>query len=316
MALGGAAEHRRINCPQRPAEDPVQLEITPLADEPLGALVRGWDPEEPLDEATQNAISKALSEYLVLVFRGHEQPTDDRLVDFAESFGELIKGSEWFRDVGDRAEILPVTNVVGDDGIPTGTGGSAQLEWHADYSYVQQPGKASFLNAVELPEDPPCTYFCSQYNALETLDPELVEQLRSLRATHSITEYIVDDEAPRSRDLHSGFKDKRQRDKDAGIERPDIPSAEHPVVFVHPDSGREALYVSKGITRRILGLDQAESSALLKELHLHSTRPESVYAHQWEVGDIIMFDTVGALHRRDSWDPKERRVMRQVSTTC
>lgn len=76
------------------------------------------------------------------------------------------------------------------------------------------------------------------------------------------------------------------------------------------------LYVSRGITRSIIGMERADSSALLKQLHLHATRPEQVYAHDWEVGDLIMFDTLGTMHRRDSWDPTQRRLMRQLSTAC
>lgn len=293
----------------------MQLDITALADEPLGAIVHGWEPEEPLDDATRSQISEALVEHLVLVFRGQEHPSDDALIHFAESFGELIIGSEWFRDVGERPEILPVTNAVGEDGIPVGTGGSAPLEWHADYSYVDRPAKESFLNAVELPADPPRTYFCNQYQALETLPSETVNRLRSLRAFHSITEYAVGGDGTDD-DITKGFAAKRRRDEEQGIDRPDIPDAEHPVVFRHPETGREILYVSKGITRSILGLPREESSALLKELHEHSTRTGVVYAHNWEADDLVMFDTVGALHRRDSWDPSERRVMRQLSTSC
>ena len=294
----------------------MHLDIAALTDQPLGAIVRGWESEEPLDDTTRSQIREALVEHLVLVFRGQAHPSDDALVHFAESFGDLIKGSEWFRDVGDRPEILPVTNVVGEDGIPLGTGGSAPLEWHADYSYVERPAKESFLNAVELPANPPRTYFCNQYSALETLPSEVVTRLRSLRASHSITEYAVGGAGIEDDDITNGFAAKRRRDDRQGIDRPDIPEAEHPVVFRHPESGREILYVSKGITRRILGLSREESSALLKELHEHSTQPALVYAHDWETDDLVMFDTVGALHRRDSWDPSERRVMRQLSTSC
>ncbi|MDG2112883.1 MAG: TauD/TfdA family dioxygenase [Actinomycetota bacterium] len=294
----------------------MQLEITPLADEPLGAIVRGWQPDEPLDDTTRSEISTALAKHLVLVFRGQDQPTDAELVQFVEAFGEPIKGSEWFRDAGDLPEILPVTNVVDEDGIPLGTGGAGPLEWHADYSYVPRPGKESFLNAVELPDDPPHTYFCSMYTALEDLPGETVERLRSLRATHSITNYVVDDEGSPEYDLRNEFAAKKQRDRELGVERPDIPVAEHPLVFVHPDTGREILYASRGITRQVLGLPREESSALLKEMHLHATAPERVYAHDWELGDLVMFDTLGALHKRDAWDPGERRVMRQLSTRC
>jgi alpha-ketoglutarate-dependent taurine dioxygenase len=287
------------------------LDIRPL-DQPVGALAIGWQPEEILDAGTRDQILSALRDHLVLVFRGHEQPSDEALVRFASAFGPLIRGSEWFRERSALPEILPVTNAVGEDGIPLGTGGSAELEWHADYSYVPKPGKESFLNAVELPANGPRTYFCSQYVALESLPEEQVERLRSLRAYHSITRYYDTEE---NTDLSSGFSEKRRRDDRAGVARPAIPEAEHPVVFRHPDTGRELLYVSKGATRRILGMPRDESNALLKELHLHSTRPEAVYAHDWEVGDFVVFDTLGALHRRDAWDSNERRIMRQLSTS-
>ena len=292
------------------------LEITALEGEPVGALVTGWEPEEPLSAEDEATIRRGLIDHLVLVFRGQNQPSDDALVGFAERFGDLILGSEWFRDVGDRPEILPVTNEVGDDGIPKGTGGATPLEWHADYSYVQKPGKESFLNAVELPPDAPRTYFCSQYTALGALPEETVVRLRGLRAVHSITGYVKEDLGDEDVKLRNQFIEKKRRDEAAGVERPDIPEAEHPVVFVHPDTGREILYVSRGITKQILGLPRDESSAILKELHELSTAPERVYAHEWRVGDLVMFDTLGALHSRDGWEPGGTRLMRQLSTTC
>ena len=63
-----------------------------------------------------------------------------------------------------------------------------------------------------------------------------------------------------------------------------------------------------------MGLPRDESDALLKELHAHSTRSSTVYAHGRQLGDMIVFDTLGSLHRRDAWEPTQRRVMRQLST--
>ena len=287
----------------------MQLDIQPLPDDaPLGAMVTGWEPSEPLAQAEIDRIAEALARFRVLVFRGQPQPTDEELVGFVQSFGDPIRGSEWFRNAGALPEILPVTNIRGGDGNRLGVEGATSLEWHADYSYVATPGKTSFLNAVELPTEPPRTYFCDMYRAFETLDGALQDHLRGLRATHSIADYMAEPEL--------GFSAKVARDEAAGIERPDIPEAEHPVVVRHPDTGHELLYVSRGITRQIVGLERPESSALLKELHLHATRPENVYGHDWAVGDLVMFDTLGTMHRRDAWDPTERRLMRQLSTAC
>lgn len=286
----------------------MELEITPLEGAPLGAMVRGWVPAEELDDAARDEITEALHRYKVLVFRGQAQPTDEQLVGFVQRFGDPIKGSEWFRNAGALPEILPVTNIRGRDGIRLGVEGAQDLEWHADYSYVGTPAKISFLNAVELPAEPPHTYFSDMYQAFATLPADLQDELRGLRATHSIGDYM--------REPERQFADKVKRDTEAGVTAPDIPEAEHPVVVLHPDTGEEILYVSRGITRRIVGMDKSESSALLKQLHLHATRPEAVYAHDWELGDLVMFDALGTLHRRDSWDPTQRRLMRQLSTAC
>jgi len=281
--------------------------------EPFGAIVTGWRPDEALSADELQKIRSGLQRHLVLVFRGHDAPTDADLVRFASHFGELVKGTEWFGDIVEFPEILPITNRVDDEGIAQGTGGAAEFPWHADYSYVPRPGKESFLDAVELPERPPRTCFCSQYVALETLPKALSEPIRKRSAFHSITEYEPDDGSP---EIMAGMSEKRARDARLGIERPGYPEAVHPMVFSHPESGREALYVSPGITRYVVGMPRDESDALLAELHAHSTRPERVYAHEWQVGDLVVFDTVGAMHRRDAWTTGEHRFMRQLSSMC
>ena len=295
------------------------IAVKPL-DTPLGALVFGWNPRTELSDADENAIRQGLAQYQVLVFRGHAQPTDKELVRFATRFGNLIKGSEWFGDIDPVAEILRVNNLVGDDGAPEGTGASASLEWHADYSYVPHVGKESFLEAVEIPvKNPPQTCFVSQYAAFESLPRAMAEMLRPLYAHHNITGYTTGEDQTSGtvigeEQFRESFQAKKERNRRLGVERPPIPQAVHPVVIKHPDTGREILYVSKGITRNIIGMPRDESSDLLKQLHIHSTKPENVYAHDWQVGDMVMFDTLGTMHRRDAWDPGERRVMRQLST--
>ena len=297
------------------------LDIRPL-DQPIGAMVQGWKSKMELSSADEGLIRSALRDYQVLVFRGHVPPGDSELIGFASRFGDLVKGSKWFGDIDPQPEILRVNNLIGDDAVPQGTGASEALEWHSDYSYVPAVGKESFLEAIEIPRhDQPRTCFCSQYDAFDRLPRAMVEMLRSLRAHHSITSYVAgseDEEADHTpdagEDFRKGFQAKRDRDRQLGRARPRIPEAEHPIIMQHPDTGREILYVSKGITRHVVGLPKDESSALLKELAAHSTKPECVYGHDWQPGDMIMFDTLGTLHRRDAWAPSERRVMRQLST--
>lgn len=291
------------------------LEIKPL-EQPLGALVHGWDPSRPLADSDEKWVRKGLHEHQVLVFRGHQAPSDTELSNFAQTFGNLVKGSEWFGDIDQRPEILRVNNLIDEDGVPEGIGASEALEWHSDYSYVPTVGKESFLEAVEIPAvKPPQTSFCSQYDAFERLPRAMADMLRPLRAFHSITGYTATAVGSDSgEEIREGFQAKKERNKRLGVDRPGIPEAEHPVVMRHPDTDREILYVSRGITRHIVGMPKDESDALLRELAAHSTAPEYVYAHDWQVGDLVVFDTLGTLHRRDAWDRDERRVMRQLST--
>lgn len=302
----------------------MSLNVLPM-EQPIGAIVEGWRPETALSEAERETILQALRDHLVLVFRGNPQPADEELIGFAATFGDLVKGSEWFQDIGPRPEILSVNNLYDDDGVAQGTGGSDKLGWHADYSYVPRVGKESFLNAVEIPENPPRTCFSNQYRALATLPESTVKQLRSLTGFHSITNYVKGEseaartsadktDATRSDQGRSDFIAKRQRNRELGLDMPDIPQAEHPLIISHPDSGREILYISPQILRYVTGMPADESEELLKELRRHSVAEENVYCHDWQVGDLVMFDTLGSLHRRDSWDPSQRRVMRQLST--
>jgi alpha-ketoglutarate-dependent taurine dioxygenase len=276
----------------------ITLEITPL-DAPLGAMVRGWNPKRQLSAADLGLLRQAMREHLVLVLRGHAQPTDAELVRFGNQFGELVKGSELF-GLNSVAEILRINNVVDENGKAEGLLASSDLDWHADYSFMPVVGKESFLEAVELPRrDSPPTSFCSQYAALDRLPRAMLDMLRPVgrmnlharTAFHNIKAYKTEE-----------------------LNHLDTPDAEHPIILRHPDNGREILYVNRSNTRRIAGMPEDESNDLLNQLYAHQTQDEYVYHHQWQVGDFVVFDTLGTQHRRSAFDPSERRIMRQLST--
>lgn len=287
------------------------LQIEPLAGS-FGAFASGWISEKPLTAQDRDVITEALRDHQVLIFRGQKQPTDEELISFAGTFGDLLQGSAFLERARDHPEILSVGNLVGDDGKPQGTGGSSEMDWHSDYSYVDRVGKETFLNAVKLPKYPPHTYFSNQYRALETLPTAMRDRLRGMRAWHSVSHYYEDSG---SKDVER-YRADREREKNEGIETVPILEAEHDLIVRHPETGREILYISPAIVQSIIGLGPEESAALLAELRTHSTQPGNVLAHDWEVGDVVMFDTLGTLHKRDSWDPAERRNMRQLSTVC
>jgi alpha-ketoglutarate-dependent taurine dioxygenase len=286
------------------------FEILPLA-EPLGAEVRGWKPEFSLSDVDLAQLLRALRRHLVLVFRGHAAPSGEELVDFGSRFGELAPGATIFGDPSEYPEILPITNARDARGDPLGTADTAALNWHFDYSYMPRVGKETFLEAVEIPDTPCPTYFCDSYTALETLPAKRVKELRSLSAYHDVRGAVPEE------DLHlmeDSVRRKRERNRRSGKTYTPIPSSEHPVIRRHPDSGREMLYVSPGMTTCLVDMEAGESAVLLAELHAHQAQPELTYLHQWRVGDLVVFDAMGVMHGRDRFDPGERRYMRQMST--
>jgi len=120
----------------------VILEITPL-DAPLGAMMRGWNPKAPLSSDDLGLLRQAMREHLVLLLRGHTQPTDAELVRFGGQSGELVKGSELF-GLNSVAEILRINNVVDETGEEQGLLASSDLDWRADYSFMPVAGFVVF----------------------------------------------------------------------------------------------------------------------------------------------------------------------------
>ena len=94
-------------------------------------------------------------------------------------------------------------------------------------------------------------------------------------------------------------------------QNPPVP-ASHPVFRTHPETGRKVLYVCPDFTRRIEGIDEEESRALLDRLFSHGTEPRFVWTHKWRVGDLLMWDNRCTMHRRESFDNAQRRVMKRT----
>lgn len=286
------------------------FEIAPLPAS-LGAEVGGWKPELPLREDELAQLLRALRRHLVLVFRGQRSPTDAELIAFGSRFGELAPGATIFGDPAEQPEILPITNLRDARGDPLGTAGSAELLWHLDYSYLPRVAKETFLEAVEIPETPCRTHFCDTYAALETLPGDRVAQLRKLRAGHDVRGAVPPEDQA---EIEADVERKRARDRRQGIQRARIPCSEYPVIRRHPDSGRESLYVSPGMTTHLVGVAAEESRALLDSLHAHQLASEFIYTHDWRVGDLVLFDSFGVMHARDRIPAGARRYMRQMST--
>jgi taurine dioxygenase len=263
----------------------------------LGATVNGVDIRD-LSEATFARIMQAWHEHSVLLFRG-QSLTDQDLIAFSRRLGDL----DWapVQETGRRfVEGLPEIYIVSNvkvNGEPIGSLGDGEAVWHTDMSYLELPPKASMLFALEIPPIGGNTSFCTMYGIYEALPQPLKDRIAGLKIKHDGTYnsggYVRQGVTPTD--------DPRQS-----------PGAVHPLVCTHPANGRRMLYLGRRRNAYLVGLELAESEALLDELWSVVDRREFSWEHVWRVGDLVLWDNRCTMHRRDAFDPNSRRIMHRT----
>ena len=263
----------------------------------LGAEVAGVDLSERLPQADIDAIGAAWRERLVVVFHG-QNLSDPQLLAFSRNFGELDPpGPNPYGEPFNKAhpELNVISNVI-ENGKPVGNLGDGEAVWHADMTYVAVPPKAALLHALEVP--PPeaggNTYFADMFAAYATLPAALQQAVAGKTAVHDASRNSAGM-------LRKGYKDVTDVRQTVG--------AHHPLVRTDPKTGRKALFLGRRPNAYVLGLSVAESEALLDALWAHATQPRFTMCHRWQVGDLLMWNNLSVLHRRDPFDPKSRRIM-------
>lgn len=264
----------------------------------LGAEISNVDLHAPVGPAMLAEIKQAWDEHLVLRFRG-QMLSDQNLLDLSRLFGELDPpgpnpyGKPFLEDF---PEINVISNVkVG--GAPIGNLGDGEAVWHCDMTYVESPPRAALLHALEIPPSGGDTFWSNMYLAYETLPDEMKARIAGRRAIHDATY----NSAGVMRKGMSPVTDPRQ-----------APGAHQPLVISHPDTGRAALYLGRRRNSYIIGMELAESEALLDALWAHATQPQFAFRQEWRLHDLILWDNRCTLHRRDSFDPQTRRVMHRT----
>jgi alpha-ketoglutarate-dependent taurine dioxygenase len=286
---------------QRRVELPSALHITPTG-AALGAQVTGVDLRElapgKADDRVFAAIVAAWLEHRVLLFRDQRLSTA-QLIAFSRRFGDLDHApiqENGRRFVEGYPELYVVSNVV-ERGVSIGSLGAGEATWHTDMSYLPMPPKASLLYALEVPEAGGDTYFCDMYGAYEALPPALRRSIGTRQIKHDGT-------------YNSGGYVRE------GVSPTDDPRAApgelHPLVCAHPETGRRCLYLGRRRNAYIEGLPLDASERLLNELWSRATEEALTWRHRWRVGDLVLWDNRCTMHRRDSFDPAERRVMHRT----
>lgn len=269
--------------------------------------VSGVDISQKLSQEQVAALEAGMDRYAVLVFRG-QQLTDDQQLQFSRNFGELevtlagqmAKPED--RRLGDRLELGDISNLTARNELRAREDRSrmyalANRLWHSDASFRAIGAGYTLLHGRVIPRKGGNTEFADMRAAYDALDASLKAEVESLFCEHSIVF---------SRE-QIGFSDYAPGNEER------LRPVQHRLVITHPVTGRRSLYLSSHIGG-IVGWPLPEARAFIRDLMEHATQRQFVYAHEWRVNDLVMWDNRTVMHRARSFnDLKEVRDLRRTS---
>jgi len=273
------------------AEDGMEyqhIRIKPISGS-LGAIIENVDLAAGIDDAVYVEIKQALLDNLVIFFRDQEV-TPDQQVAFSQRFGELHI-HPFIPSLEGHAEVIRLKATSGEQEMLR-----LANSWHEDLSYTYDPPLAAILRAVTVPSRGGDTMWVNLYKAYDTLSEKMKAIVEGLSAWHDVTKTY------RRQELHmKGGAEQYARTLAK------TPPALHPLVRIHPETGKKLLYISELTTTHIEGLHDNESDALLEMLFRHIDWKELHCRFYWEPNSIAMWDNRCTAHYavRDYTEPRE-----------
>lgn len=279
------------------------IEVVP-ADAPLGAEIRGLDLAAPLDAETMAALRQAWARHLVLVWRDQHLSVEQHIA-VGRQFGELEDMSHVGTTPGLPPEVLviendPVLNEANDEAPEDYRQGFKNMPvvWHSDNSYRPIPPAGSLFYQREGPTEGGATLFCNMYAALEALPGDLRGKIEGRGAIHDPSHNsagVLRTGAAAPTDVSQGTGPR------------------HPLVRIHPVTGRKALYLGRRPYSYVLGYSVVESDDLLDKLWAHAAREAFVWRRPGNrPGDLYLWDNRCVMHCRESLASTDYRLAHRV----
>ncbi len=260
----------------------------------LGTVITGVDLREPLDDDTYQEIKRALLDNLLVFFRDQDI-TPEQQIAFGHRFGELHV-HPFIPSLPGHKEIIVLK-------AKSGAEENLRLAnaWHPDLSYTNDPPLLGILRSIRPPSRGGDTMWVNLYRAYDTLSPKMQAIISDLSAWHDVTKTY------RRQELQTDGGPERyaQTHKKA-------PPVLHPLVAMHPETGRKLLYISELTTTHIEGLRERESNALLQMLYQHIDWKELHCRFYWEKNSIAIWDNRCTAHYAVG-DYDEPREMHRVT---
>jgi len=275
------------------------LSIKPLT-ATFAAEVSGADLRRRLPAHHVEAIRNALAEHSVLVFRDQHIDTNQHLA-FVSIFGP-IETTPSRKAVGIDEPVRIIDRSVfkgaGDNEPAEPQSDEGYMLWHVDDSYFPKIPKVATLRPASLSVDGGDTQWANMAALLDSLSPEMQQWLQGLEGVNSAPQRMRADLGLTSQPEHV-----RQRYEAQSVYL-------HPMIVRHPDNGRRSLFANPMFTIAVDRLSARESEMLLHFLYTEATRPEFIYRHRWEMGDLVVWDELSTIHRGPPDVPADRALVR------
>jgi alpha-ketoglutarate-dependent 2,4-dichlorophenoxyacetate dioxygenase len=270
----------------------------------FAGTVEGIDLRQPLSSADAEAIHVGMDKYAVLVFRSQVLSQEQHLA-FTETLGEIehsigasLRGANETRVPTTFADV----SNLGKDDKPYDRKDRRRLFaignrlWHSDSSFKVVPAKYSLLHALAIPTKGGNTEFAYMPDAYDALDAAVKVEIEDLVCEHSqmFSRQQV------------GFFDFSDEEKQR------FAPVRQRLVRIHPSTGRKSLFLASH-AGSILGMPIPEARLLLRDLIEHATHERFVHVHQWQVGDLVIWDNRQTMHRARSFPADERRDLRRTT---
>jgi len=256
------------------------MRIVPLTDH-TGSEVLGVDLREPLDAETVAQFRKVFAERAVLVFRD-QKLAPDQFLHAGMQFGEILPQQLKRFTLPDHPLVGFVssedTDKVGGKRLVRGE------QYHTDHSNFPAPPKATLLCAVTIPGAGGDTQFVNVQASYDDLPAETKARIDGLKVLH----------------VYQSSRSPRRKAEVSEAERQALPHALQPLVLVHPETGRKALYLNTAHMERIEGMEDEEAFSLINQLMAHATQPKYEYRHKWRLGDVVMWDNRSVMHQANA----------------
>ena len=284
----------------------------------VGVEVSGFDITKPIDAALAAELVSLWNEHGILLFRGQDVNPHNQIA-FSRVFGELEMHPLAATTSAEYPELFTLVNKPETEKYMTarynGREIVSKLDWHMDLHYTGKPNRGALLRAVICASEDGLTGFGDLAKAYDALDEATRELLANIEVTYA---FSMQRRHMRFVNLEGYEPGPYSPKKPSDLNFPSFPEVAYPAVVTHPVTGRKVLEICEQFLERIVapqraGLCNDEAVDLLQRLVDHTRKPEFHYFHQWQEGDMVLWDNWRAMHCTTGTKPGVERMIHRTT---